>query len=70
MTRLTEKNVNFVWDGKCEGAFAELKHGLTSTPILVVPNSEERYTFYTDASRSGLCCVLMKHGQVIAYASR
>ena len=70
MTRLTKKNVKFVWDDNCEGAFAELKRRLTSAPILMGPNSEEPYTVYTDASRSGLGCVLMQHGQVIASTSR
>ena len=70
MTRLTKNNVKFVWDDDCEGAFAELKRRLTSAPVLVVPNSDEPYTVYIDASRSGLGCVLMQHGQVIAYASR
>ena len=70
MTRLTKNNVKFVWDDDCEGAFAELKRRLTSAPVLVVPNSDEPYTVYIDASRSGLGCVLMQHEQVIAYASR
>ena len=70
MTRRTKKNVKFVWIDDCEGAFAELKRRLTSAPILVVPNNDEPYTIYTDASRSGLGCVLMQYGQVIAYASR
>ena len=30
----------------------------------------ENYTFYCDASRVGLGCVLMQGGKVIAYASR
>ena len=70
MTRLTKKNVKFVWGDDCEEAFDELKRRLTSAPVLVVPNSDEPYTVYTDASRSGLGCVLMQHGHVIAYASR
>ena len=59
-----------MWDDDCEGAFTELKHRLTSAPVLVVPNSDEPYTVYIDASRSGLGCVLMQHGQVIASTSR
>ena len=69
-TRLTKKNVKFVWDDNCEGAFAELKRRPSSAPVLVVPNSDESCTIYTDASRSGLGCVLMQHEQVITYASR
>nr|CAD1844129.1 unnamed protein product [Ananas comosus var. bracteatus] len=30
----------------------------------------EGYVIYSDASHSGLGCVLMQHGRVIAYASR
>ncbi|EXB83261.1 hypothetical protein L484_011555 [Morus notabilis] len=48
----------------------ELKHRLTSAPILIVPSSNEPYTVFTDASRNGLGCVLMQQGRVVAYASR
>ena len=37
MTRLTQKEVKFVWDDSCERAFQELKRWLTSDPILIVP---------------------------------
>ena len=70
LTKLTRKDVRFVWDEECEGAFMELRHRLTSAPILIVPNSDEPYTVFTDASKSGLGCVLMQQGRVVAYASR
>ena len=69
MTKLSRKNVSFVWDDKCEEAFNELKRRLTSAPVLVVPNPEMMYIVYTDVSRSGKGCVLMQEGKVIAYAS-
>ena len=37
ITRLTRKEVKFVWDDSCERAFQELKRRLTSAPILIVP---------------------------------
>ena len=37
MTRLTRKEVKFVWDDSCERAFQKLKRRLTSAPILIVP---------------------------------
>ena len=37
MTRLTQKEVKFEWDDRCEEAFRELKRRLTSAPILIVP---------------------------------
>jgi hypothetical protein len=50
MNKLTGKGVKFVWSGKCEKSFQELKHRLTSAPILIVPDSEKDYTVYCDAS--------------------
>ena len=70
LTRLTKKEVRFEWDAGCEHAFQELKVRLTSAPILTIPNTEEPYEVYSDASGVGLGCVLMQGGHVVAYASR
>ncbi|PON50178.1 hypothetical protein PanWU01x14_224910, partial [Parasponia andersonii] len=43
---------------------------LTTVPVLTVPDSNEPYVVYTDASKTGLGCVLMQNGHVVAYASR
>ena len=59
MTRLTRKEVKFDWVDRCEEAFQELKRGLTSPPILIIPDRGQGYTVYCDASRAGLRCVLM-----------
>ena len=59
LTRLTLKEVKFMWDDSCERAFQELKGRLTSAPILIVPEKGQRYTVYCDASKDGLGCVLM-----------
>jgi len=37
---------------------------------LVIPEGNEGYLVYNDASRQGLGCVLMQNGKVVAYASR
>ena len=70
MTRLTRKEVKFVWDDSCEREFQELKRRLTLAPILIVPEKGQRYTVYCDASKDGLGCVLMQSGKVMAYGSR
>ena len=70
MTRLTRKEVKFVWDDSRERAFQELKRRLTSDPILIVLERGQRYTVYCDASKDGLGCVLMQSGKVVAYGSR
>ena len=43
---------------------------LTSALILIVPEQEQRYTVYCDASKDGLGCVLMQSRRVVAFGSR
>ena len=70
LTNLTKKDVPFIWDNSCESVFQELKSRLTSAPILIVPDQDQVYDVYTDASHQGLGAVLMQQNRVIAYASR
>ena len=70
MTRLTRKEVKFIWNDSCQRAFQELKRRLTSAPILIVSERGQRYKMYCDASKDGLGCVLMQSGKVVAYGSR
>ncbi|WVZ81070.1 hypothetical protein U9M48_028494 [Paspalum notatum var. saurae] len=69
MTALTQKNAKFAWSPKCEEAFGTLKKLLTSAPILAQPDITKPFDVYCDAFGSGLGCVLMQEGRVIAYAS-
>ena len=70
LTQLTRKNERFVWTDKREQSFQELKRRLVSSPVLVLPNDQEVFAIYSDASSNGLGCVLMQGGKVVAYASR
>ena len=70
MTRLTQKNTKFVWFDACENIFQLLKEKLTTAPVLTLPNGEDKFTVYCDASRVELDCVFMQNGRVVAYASR
>lgn len=70
LTRLIKKDTHFEWNDKTEQGFQELKRRLTTAPILALPEGNEDYVVYTDASKEGLGCVLMQRGKVIAYASR
>ena len=69
MTKLLQKDVKFIWSPACEEAFQALKKFLTSAHVLVQPNIDRPFDVYW-ASRTGLGCVLMQDGHVIAYASR
>ncbi|KAD2805171.1 hypothetical protein E3N88_38548 [Mikania micrantha] len=70
LTKLTRKDVKFVWGDDQETAFQELKSKLTQAPVLTLPDGPDDFVVYSDASYLGLGCVLMQRGKVIAYASR
>jgi hypothetical protein len=69
MTKLLQKNTPFVWSEECETSFQTFKK-VTTTPVLVVPETGKDYTIYCDASKNGLGCVLMQDRKVTAYGSR
>ncbi|XP_072071853.1 uncharacterized protein [Arachis hypogaea] len=69
MTKLTRKEVPFVWTSECEESFQTLKQKLTSAPVLILPKPHEPFEVYCDASLKGLGCVLMQHRNVVTYAS-
>jgi hypothetical protein len=70
MTELLEKDKKFKWTSAGEASFQELKKRLTTAPILVMPDMENQFSIYCDASGQGLGCVLMQDGHVVAYASQ
>nr|GEU47547.1 reverse transcriptase domain-containing protein [Tanacetum cinerariifolium] len=69
MTKLTQKKVKFEWGDKQEVAFQLLKQKLCSAPILALPEGNEDFIVYYDASNKGLGVVLMQREKVISYAS-
>jgi hypothetical protein len=66
---LLKNDTKFDWSSKCNEAFEQLKVLLTTAPVLAQPDIEKPFDVYCDASVSGLGCVLMQEGRVIAYAS-
>jgi len=70
LINLTRKITRFKWTKQCEEALQELKKRLMSAPIPALPTTDKDFVVYSDASRSGLGCVLMQEGRVIAYTSR
>ena len=72
--KLLRNNITFVWTQEQEKAFQELKHKLTSVPILIYPDFTRKFYLYTDASDNELGAVLAQRDadgkeRVIAYAS-
>ncbi|GKC23004.1 putative reverse transcriptase domain-containing protein [Tanacetum coccineum] len=53
-----------------ESVFQLLKHNLCEAPILALPEGNDDFVVYCDASHQGLGAVLRQREKVIAYASR
>ncbi|GKD80999.1 putative reverse transcriptase domain-containing protein [Tanacetum coccineum] len=70
MTELTQKNKKFNWVEEQELAFQLLKQKLCDAPILALPEGNDDFVVYCDASIKGLGVVLMQRTKVIAYTFR
>jgi len=71
---LSRKGAVFKWTPECETAFQQLKHALSSAPILVAQCDKGQYVLDTDTSDTALGAVLQQEQgsklHVIGYASR
>jgi hypothetical protein len=70
MIAMLAKKVEFKWTPACQKSFETLKEKLTTAPILILPDVHKPFSVYCDASYTGLGCVLMQEGRVVAYSSR
>ncbi|GKA52909.1 putative reverse transcriptase domain-containing protein [Tanacetum coccineum] len=70
LTKLTQKNKSYIWGEEQESAFQLFKQKLCEAPILALPEGNDNFVVYCDASLQGLGAVLMQREKVIAYASR
>nr|GEZ47406.1 reverse transcriptase domain-containing protein [Tanacetum cinerariifolium] len=57
---LTQKNKKYIWDEDQETAFQLLKQKLYEAPILALPDGNDDFVVYCDASHQGLGAVLMQ----------
>ncbi|GKE76377.1 putative reverse transcriptase domain-containing protein, partial [Tanacetum coccineum] len=70
LTELTQKKKKYLWGEDQESAFQLQKQKLCEAPILALPEGNDDFVVYCDASHQGLGAVLMQREKVIAYASR
>ncbi|GJR59868.1 hypothetical protein Tco_1502030 [Tanacetum coccineum] len=70
LIELTHKNKKYIWGENQDSAFQLLKQKLCEAPILALPEGNNDFVVYCDASHQGLEAVLMQREKVIAYASR
>lgn len=64
------KKGQFCWDSGAEAAFKALKHAMTQTPVLFIPNFKDVFIIETDVLGDGIGAVLQQNGKPIAFMSR
>nr|GFD28213.1 reverse transcriptase domain-containing protein [Tanacetum cinerariifolium] len=60
LTELTQKNKKYIWGEDQETDFQLLKQKLYEAPILALPEGNDDFVVYCDASHQGLGTVLMQ----------
>ncbi|GJW74706.1 putative reverse transcriptase domain-containing protein [Tanacetum coccineum] len=66
LTELTQKNKKYIWGEDQESAFQLLKQKLCEAPILALPEGNDDFVVYCDASHQGLGAVLMQREKVFS----
>lgn len=61
------QNDKFCWTSESQKASENLKHAMTKTPVLTLPNFNDIFVVETDASREGVDMVLLQQNHPIAY---
>ena len=75
LNALLKKGVKFTWSELCDEAFENLKTKLLTAPIMKLPNFNQEFIVYTDASNFGVAFILVQKGDddveyVVQYGSR
>ena len=70
LTNLLKKNIVFVWTSLHEEAFVALKTGLTTAPVLALPDLSKPFILEKDASDCGIGAGLMQEQHPIAFLSK
>nr|GEY31838.1 putative reverse transcriptase domain-containing protein [Tanacetum cinerariifolium]GEY39982.1 putative reverse transcriptase domain-containing protein [Tanacetum cinerariifolium] len=60
ITKLTQKGVKFDWGEKAKAAFQLIKQNLYSALIMALPEGNEDFVVYCDASHKGFGAILMQ----------
>ncbi|GFW39840.1 retrovirus-related Pol polyprotein from transposon 17.6 [Trichonephila clavipes] len=68
--RLKKKEAKFNWSTEAQHSFNKVKRALTEAPVLQLPNFQEQFNLFTDASRVGIGAELNQNHRPIAFASR
>lgn len=67
---LTRQDISWLWSDVHKESLSQLKHLLTSAPILRYFDSKKEIVIETDASKDGLGACLLQEGHPVAWGKR
>ncbi|GFW70680.1 retrovirus-related Pol polyprotein from transposon opus [Trichonephila clavipes] len=70
LNQVKEKGGKFNWSTEVQDYFNKVKRALTEVPVLKLPNFQEQFNLFIDASGVGIGAVLNQNHRPIALASR
>nr|GEW38287.1 putative reverse transcriptase domain-containing protein [Tanacetum cinerariifolium] len=70
LTKLTQKNKNYIWGEEQESAFQLLKQKLYEAPILALPEGKDDFVVYCDASLQGVAVFALKIWRHYLYGTK
>ncbi|GFV94751.1 retrovirus-related Pol polyprotein from transposon 297 [Trichonephila clavipes] len=68
--RLKKKGAKFNRSTEAQDSFNKVKRAFTEAPVLQLPNFQEQFSLFTDASGVGIGAVLNQNHRSIAFASK
>ncbi|XP_024955833.2 uncharacterized protein LOC112498625 [Citrus sinensis] len=68
LTRLLTKEI-FLWTQEASAAFVQLKHALTSPPVLRLPDFTQPFVIESDANNKGIGAILTQQNQPVVFFS-
>ncbi|GJV09686.1 putative reverse transcriptase domain-containing protein [Tanacetum coccineum] len=69
-TYITEKNKKYIWVEDQESAFQLLKQKLCEAPILALPEGNDNFVIYSDASHQGAVVFALKIWRHYLYGTK
>ncbi|GFV34847.1 retrovirus-related Pol polyprotein from transposon 297 [Trichonephila clavipes] len=64
-----KRRAKFNWSTEAQDSFNKVKRALTEEPVFQLPNFQEQFNLFTDASGVGISAVLNQNQRPIAFAS-
>ena len=70
LRRLCKSGVEWAWESEQQNAFEAIKQVITTLPVLTYFDKTKKHTIQCNASKKGLCAVLLQESKPVRYMLR